>query len=121
MKKQLLCINCPTGCQLEAELLPDGELVVTGNKCKKGIAFAHTELTFPTRTLTTTVRTTVAGVPVLPVRTNGEIPKTSIPAAMREIAAITITKPLACGDVVLQNLADSGIDLIATSNLLLEV
>lgn len=120
MTKEMLCITCPTGCRLQAEKLPDGTINVTGNRCKRGIAFATAELTCPTRSLTTTVRTTLAGVPVLPVRTNGEIPKDSLGSAMEEIAACLLKEPLPIGGIVLRNISGSGVDLIATSNQLME-
>jgi len=53
---ELVCIVCPNGCVLQAENTPDG-VQVTGNKCKRGIAFAIEELTAPKRSLTTTVAT----------------------------------------------------------------
>ncbi|MDR0589310.1 MAG: DUF1667 domain-containing protein, partial [Spirochaetaceae bacterium] len=55
-KKTLTCILCPNGCRLTVE--KKGErLDISGNQCKRGIGFAEAEITHPTRTLTTTVRT----------------------------------------------------------------
>lgn len=120
MKKELLCIVCPTGCRLTAEVDGNGTITVTGNGCKRGIDFAKNELTCPTRSLTTTVRTSFADVPVLPVRTAGEIPKEQIGDAMKAVNAIVVSQPLGVGDVVVKNLLDTGIDLIATSDILKE-
>lgn len=120
MKKELLCIVCPTGCRLTAE--QDGEeITVSGNSCKRGVDFARAELTHPTRTLATTVRTVFPGAPVLPVRTNGEVPKESIPAVMDALARLVVDKPLACGDTVAGDVAGTGCGVIATSNILMEL
>ena len=53
---ELTCIVCPRGCTLRIEER-DGRFTVTGNACKRGEQFATAEMTCPTRTLCTTVRT----------------------------------------------------------------
>ena len=84
---KLICITCPTGCKLEAELV-DGKLTVTGNTCKKGIDFAMGEMTHPMRSLCSTVRTNDPGAPVLPVRTDREIPKEAVEEVMKLLAGV---------------------------------
>jgi CxxC motif-containing protein len=115
--KELYCITCPTGCRLEAELR-NGELTVTGNGCRRGADFARAELTGPTRSLTTTVRTSFPDVPVLPVRTDGEIPKSKIMEAMRALNEVVVDRALDCGDTVLEDVAGCGVRMIATSDAL---
>lgn len=119
-EKELLCIVCPTGCRLRAVRQPDGSYSVSGNGCKRGIQFAVDEMTHPMRSLTTTVRTSFKGVPMLPVRTDGEIPKEKVADAMRELSGIVVNERLACGDVVLGDVAGCGCRVIATSNILRE-
>lgn len=118
-KKELLCIVCPNGCRLSAELDGD-ELRVEGNGCPKGIEFARAELTNPVRSLTTTVRTVFPGVPALPVRTDGEIPKGKISEALAQLAGVCLDRRVGCGDTVLENLAGAGCRVIATSDILME-
>jgi len=101
--KEMICITCPTGCKLQAELV-DGKLSVTGHTCKKGEAFALAELTHPTRTLCSTVRAKGGPARMLPVRTDREIPKGAIPQVMALLAGVVVERPLICGDVVV-NLA----------------
>ena len=72
--REMTCITCPNGCTLSVEE-KDGRIVVTGNQCPKGEAFAKSELTNPMRTISTTVSTRDPAVPVVPVRVSGEIPK----------------------------------------------
>jgi CxxC motif-containing protein len=95
-------------------------LLVTGNQCKRGLAFAEAEITNPTRTVTTTVRTAFPEAPVLPVRTSGEIPKGKIPELMAALKDVTVTAPLGIGEVVLENALGLGLNIIATSNMLKE-
>jgi CxxC motif-containing protein len=118
--KELLCIVCPNGCRLQVEGTSD-KLTVTGNKCNRGIDFARAEITNPMRSLTTTVRTNFADVPVFPVRTAGEIPKGKIRDVMRYLNDVTVTKPLAIGDAVAESVLGLGVNVIATSNLLVEM
>jgi len=103
--KQLICITCPVGCKMEAELVGE-KLTVTGHACKRGIDFAMAELTMPMRTLCTTVRVAVPGTghseatEMLPVRTSREIPKGAMMDVMRLLAGVEVTKPVKCGETV---------------------
>ena len=115
--QELTCIVCPNGCTLHIEG-EDTSLAVSGNACKRGEAFAVSELTHPVRTICSTVRTTFPKAPVLPVRTASEIPKERIFDVMTAINGVTVTTPLHRGDVVIQNVLGLGVDIIATSDLL---
>ena len=117
--KTILCIGCPNGCRLNVEQKADG-LDVSGNLCEKGVDFATAEITNPVRTLTTTVRTSFPGIPVLPVRTAGEIPKGKIKELMNFINTVTVTRPLGVGEAAAENALGLGVDVIATSNILRE-
>jgi NADPH-dependent 2,4-dienoyl-CoA reductase/sulfur reductase-like enzyme len=120
-KREILCIVCPNGCHLHVEESAEGEgFTISGNQCNRGIEFAQAEITNPTRTLTTTVRTSFSGIPVLPVRTAGELPKSRIMDVMRYINTITINQPLGIGETVVENILGLGINIIATSNILKE-
>ena len=95
----LICITCPVGCKLQAAFAGD-DLTVTGHACKRGIDFARKELIAPMRTLCSTVRTDDPHNPMLPVRTDCEIPKGAMMDVMRLLAGVTVTRPVKCGDVI---------------------
>ncbi len=120
MKQNLVCIVCPNGCELTAELTESGVTVV-GNRCARGADFARAELTAPMRTLTATVRTEYPDVPVLSVRTSGEIPKARMLDVMRALSRITVTRPVAAGEVIIKDVLNLGVDVIATSDALMEL
>ena len=82
--REMTCITCPNSCLLYVEQ-KEGKIIVTGNKCKRGEAFAAAELTHPMRTISSTVRTVYKDIPVLPVRVSEEIPKEKIFDVMKEI------------------------------------
>ncbi|MEG1382046.1 MAG: DUF1667 domain-containing protein [Ruthenibacterium sp.] len=116
---ELVCIVCPQGCHLSAQRTENGSITVTGNTCARGAKFAESEMTHPMRSLTTTVATAFADMPMLPVRTDGEIPKEKINDVMRVCGKFLLKNPVQCGDVVLENAADTGCDLIATRTITL--
>jgi len=97
------------------------DMVVEGNKCAKGHEFACAEMSNPSRTLTTTVRTKFPGVPVLSVRTAGEIPRDKLMTAMRELSEVVINEELGCGDTVVENIAKTGVSVIVTSPALMQL
>ena len=115
--KQITCITCPIGCLVTVDV-NNGEYVFSGNQCRRGALFAQTEMTSPMRSLTTTVRTAFPEIPVLPVRTKGEVPKGKITEIIRELSRITITEKIGIGGIVAGNVAGTGCDIIATSDML---
>lgn len=115
--KELTCIVCPNGCRLKVEET-DGEFAVTGNRCKRGEEFAVREMTAPTRSVCSTVRTIYPQVPVLPVRTASQIPREMIFRVMEEINKALITRPMERGETVIPDVCGLGVDVIATSSVL---
>ena len=114
MIRELTCIVCPKGCQLKVEL--DGKKVVNveGYTCKRGLDYAQKELTRPERTVTSTVRVAGAQAKVVSVRTATDVPKDAIFTVMEAVNAILAQAPIAIGDVLCENIAGTGVALIAT-------
>lgn len=113
---ELVCIVCPNSCRLTVNKEGD-EITVEGARCKRGKQFAHDELTCPMRTVTSSVRTTVKGFPVVSVRTTAEIPKDKIFLLMKLLSSVVVTKPLPLGSVVLSNVFNSNADVITTTEM----
>ena len=109
------CIVCPMGCHLEAQVSDTGEILsVSGNTCKRGDAYIRTELTDPRRTLTSTVKLTGAKDDrYLPVKTTGGISKARLFEAMEQLKQITVSVPVARGDVICRDFLGEGVDLVA--------
>lgn len=120
---QFNCTTCPSECLLtvEVERGADGAVVevrsVTGNSCPRGDTFAHQELTCPMRVLTTTVAVSGGDEALLPVRTAEAIPLTVHAQTMDLIRGLIIVAPVRMGDVVLEDLLHTGIDLIASMDI----
>ena len=112
--RELTCIGCPMGCQLTAVM--DGSRVteVTGNTCPRGDAYARKECTHPARTVTGTVRVSGGALPVVSVRTAGEVPKEKVLDVARALCRVQLTAPVQAGDVVIPNVLGTGVDVVAT-------
>lgn len=116
MIKELICIVCPNGCHLTIDD-NGGNITVTGNKCPRGKKFAEVEMTAPTRSVTSTVRTVYSQMPVVPVRTNGEISKDKIFELMRVINSLTADRLYRAGEVIYPNALNTGVDVIVTADM----
>lgn len=117
MKKEIICTVCPRGCHIMAT--GDGEKVLSaeGYSCKRGLEYANTEYAHPVRILTTTVK--LAGVQndLLPVRSSKPLPKEKLFACMEVIRATEVSAPVKCYDVIIPNICDCGVDIVATKTL----
>lgn len=114
------CTTCPSECLLTVEVERDADGHVTevrsvaGNSCPRGDKFAHQELTCPMRVLTTTVAVSGGDEALLPVRTAEAIPLALHAQAMALIRDLVVNAPIHMGDVVLANLLNTNIDLVAS-------
>ena len=95
---------------------PEGT-AVSGHECSRGEKYALQELADPRRVLTGTVRVTGGFLPRLPVKSSAPIPKKLIMEASRALSRINAVAPLRCGDIIAENFAGSGADLISTRDL----
>ncbi len=117
--KELVCIVCPNGCTLHIDTDGD-DIKVSGQKCKKGLQFAQSELKDPLRTVCTTVKTAFADCPVLPVRTDKEVPKSKIFEIMQYVNGFVLCERIGIGETVIKNICGTDADMIATDNSLKE-
>lgn len=116
MIKELTCITCPMGCSLHVELSNSGEVLnVTGNTCPRGAAYARSEMTNPTRSLTSTVKVDGGDVNVIPVKSKGALPKGKLLDCCAALRDVSIKAPVAIGDVVVADILGTGIDIVATN------
>lgn len=115
MKKEMTCIACPLGCALTVEYEGTEVFSVTGNTCKRGDAYARTEIVNPTRSLTSSVKVLNGIHPVVPVKSAAPIPKTLMFDAMREINQATVEAPVSIGQVIIENILNTGVNIVATN------
>ncbi len=114
--RTITCTVCPMGCSIRVTLR-DGEAVAfEGHQCKRGPVFAKDEVRDPRRMLTTTVRIRGCTARSVPARAAAPIPRDRMMAAMAQVRGLTVDAPVVAGQVLLADLAGTGIALVATGS-----
>ena len=116
--RKLTCIRCPRGCTVTVTLADDGTITsVTGNSCMRGDKYARDEVTHPVRVVTTTVPVVRSATEkMVSVKTAGDVPKGRVFDVVRALTDVTATAPVHIGDVILADVAGTGIDIVATKD-----
>lgn len=117
MPQQIItCINCPIGCRLTVDI-ENGEFAeISGNQCARGITYARQEAVRPLRMVTAVAQVPGSALP-LSLKTQSPVPKESIPQVMRAVRSLALKLPIRIGDVLLEDVAGTGVPLVATKNL----
>ena len=110
---ELTCIQCPIGCSLIVTINSDN-ITVSGNTCPRGEIYGKKEVIAPTRTVTSTVVVEGGELARVSVKTACDIPKEMVFAVMDAIRGTRVAAPVKIGDVIIENVAGSGVDVIAT-------
>lgn len=108
-----ICISCPVGCHLIIEM-NNGELLVKGNACPRGVDYARIEMTQPKRMVTTTVALTGAAINRLPVKTDRPLDKDKIMALCKFLRTVSFKAPIQCGDILITEILGTDVNLVAT-------
>lgn len=114
---ELTCIVCPRGCTITYDVENGEAINITGNACPRGKAYTESEIKAPTRMVTSTVPIDGGIYHQLPVITSSPIPKQKIFAVMDEIHNTHIKAPVKVGEVVIENVAGTGIDILAARSM----
>lgn len=112
--RDLTCIGCPLGCALKVTMENGDVVSVTGNTCKRGDEYARKEVTHPTRIVTSTVCIENGVIPMVSVKTQNDIPKEKMMEIMKCIHSLTVKAPVHIGDILMTDIAGTGVNLIAT-------
>lgn len=112
MKRDVTCIVCPKGCKMVVSNI-NGEYIVEGNTCIRGSKYGVDEVTNPKRVITSTVRLEGSYLNMLPVKTNGSVPKEKMFEVMEVLANIKITAPVSVGDIIVKNVLNTGVDIVS--------
>ena len=116
-KRELICIGCPLGCPLTVTL-ENGEITsVSGNTCPRGDSYARKEITNPTRIVTSTIPVEGGAQKMVSCKTESDIPKNKIFHITMELRDLCVKAPVAIGDVLVENVAGTGVNIIATKNI----
>ena len=113
MKKNLTCIECPVGCEMEITMDGDKVVEIKGNSCPRGKLYAETEMVSPKRVVTSTVR--AENGEMIPVKTDKPVRKDAIFEVMQKINATACKMPVALGDILVKNICDDA-NLVVAGN-----
>lgn len=108
------CKVCPIGCELK--IVKDEQqssYSVEGNRCNRGKEYGINEVIQPSRILTSRVLLKNGPMSRLPVKTNGIIPEYLVDECMEIIRLTEVSAPIEKGDIIIRNILDTGIDLVA--------
>jgi CxxC motif-containing protein len=108
--KVIRCIVCPTGCSIKV-------ISFEGYTCNRGLEYAEQEFREPKRILTTTMKIENGALPLIPVRTDKPLLKDKLNEALEIIAQSQVKAPIKMGDILIENILDMGINIIASRNL----
>ena len=114
--RNLICIGCPMGCALTVTMQNGDVIAVEGNTCKRGDDYARREVVSPMRVFSTTLPVLGGNRPTVPVKTSGEVPKPMVLKCARALQGITLNAPVSTGDIIVSNILDTGVDIIAVAD-----
>lgn len=115
-EKQITCISCPVGCRMTVTIENSQVVRVLNNSCKRGEVYGRQESISPARMVTAVARVRGSAVPIS-LKTQHPIPKDKIDQVMAEIKALDLRLPILMGDVLKQDVANTGVALLATRTL----
>lgn len=117
MKTEVTCVVCPMGCKMVIDKI-DGVYKVSGNTCKRGEKYCIEEITNPKRVITSTVKLEGSYLNLLPVKTNGSVPKGMMFDVMKALDSITVLAPVNVGDIIIKDVLGTGIDIVSSKTMI---
>ncbi len=120
--REMICINCPIGCNLKVYGDNEENIRVEGNKCPRGLQYGKDEVLNPKRMVTSSVplrKDENTGIyQMISVKTSEAVPKELIFSVLKEIKSIDLKskgiKKIEVGDILLENVCNTGVDIVAT-------
>ena len=114
--REFICINCPLGCHLTVDDSDKNNVKVAGNTCKRGETYGINEVLHPKRMVTSSVYVLNGKNPVVSCKTKDAIPKELIFDSLKVLKETKVEAPVKIGDVLVKNILNTGVDIVATSN-----
>ncbi|NMD38893.1 MAG: DUF1667 domain-containing protein [Christensenellaceae bacterium] len=111
----ITCINCPVGCRMNVTVEGDNVVDIKDYACPRGVKYAKQEAVAPLRMVTAVTKVEGSDIP-LSIKTAEPIPKNKISDCMIAIRCLALSSPIKAGEVVLANVCDTGVDIIATKS-----
>ena len=113
---EVTCIQCPIGCKLIVDIYKQEILGTKNAGCNRGIEYAIKEIRSPIRDFFSTVKVNNGKTPMLSVRSTRPVPKNLLIACAVEMSRLTVQAPITIGSIIMKDILNSGIDIIATKS-----
>lgn len=113
--RSFTCVQCPMGCPLTVTLDAGKVVSVEGNGCPRGRVYGEHEATHPERVVTSLVGVEGDWHP-LSVKTASPVPRERIDDVLDVIADTVVPVPVRIGDVLIADVAGTGVSVIATQS-----
>lgn len=117
-KESFTCIGCPIGCTLDVTMHDLENIVVEGNLCAIGDRYGKKEIVEPVRMVTTTIFVENGINNLVPVKTDKEINKDLMIDLAKALMSVRVEAPVYIGDIIVENILGSDVNMIATSEVL---
>jgi CxxC motif-containing protein len=117
IEKEITCIVCPLGCKILVRAVEDQFELLEGNKCKKGVEYAKSEALDPRRMLTSSVLVKNGEWPLVSVKSSEPVQKHKVYSVLKEIKKAKVKTPVKSGQIIIKNVANTNIDIIATKSI----
>ena len=116
-EKKITCIVCPIGCKILVKSDGKSFELLEGNKCNKGIDYARNEALSPHRMLTSSILVNNGNWPLVSVKSSKPIPKNKVMEVLEVIKKKKVNAPIKIGEILIENVIGSGINIIATKSI----
>ena len=116
MKKEIICIVCPNSCRLTVSE-QNGEIIVSGHECRRGLEHGISEYRDPRRMLTSTVAIDGGTLPRLPVISTAEIPRDKLRGCLEALYMVRVRAPVKGGDLIVEDICGTGVDIVASRSM----
>lgn len=110
MQKEITCIECANRCKLIVEQNGD-EIIVSGNRCPRGLKSGREEFLGEREIVKGFVKSSAGKIAV---ETSQAVPKGMVYKVTLALKKISVEKEVSAGEVVAENIANSGANLIVS-------
>ncbi len=114
MVKEVVCTECPMGCEIQVLIEDEKVVSVSGNTCPRGKIYAQNEVACPKRILTSTIKS--VGGKLVSVKTDAPVKRVELLSLMKKLNSLTCADFVKIGDVVCKDFSD-GVNLVVSGNI----
>ncbi|MDD2980264.1 MAG: DUF1667 domain-containing protein [Hespellia sp.] len=112
-EKTTTCVGCSNACELMVGMEKGTLISVNGNSCPRGEAYAFEKMVSMSGRIHTKPRIKDCPERKLKVMTETDVPKEKFKSILLRLRALEVQTPIEIGDVVCENIAGTGVNVIA--------